>query len=223
MHEVEVEEVEEMYDHFYIETISLNPPNVDAHVNNIKSCEQQKEKRVPLSVEGKKISFKLDTGSEVNILPFHMYESHCSKTKLVPTKAKLVGYFGNSSKPHGKILLHVEHKRKFYPVEFMVVDSKNPIIGLSTCEDLNLVRFVDEIKQSDVRSSNEILKDPKYKSVFKGLGCIKTVVYDMKMKPETKPIVNPPRKVPHPMLNRLKDALDSLCKQGIIEPVTEPT
>ena len=44
MHEVEVEEVEEMYDHFYIETISLNLPNVDAHVNNIKSCEQQKEK-----------------------------------------------------------------------------------------------------------------------------------------------------------------------------------
>ena len=166
-HEVEAEEVEEMYDHFYIETISLNPPNVDVHVNNIKSCEQQKEKRVPLSVEGKKISFKLDTGSEVNILPFHMYESHCSKTNLVPTKAKLVGYFGNSSKPHGEVLLHVEHKHKFYPVEFMVVDSKNPIISLSTCKDLNLVRFVDEIEQSDLRLSNEILKDPKYKSVFK--------------------------------------------------------
>ena len=67
MHEVEVEVVEEMYDHFDIETIRLNPPNVDAHVNNIKSCEQQKEKRVPLSVEGKKISFKLDTGSEVTV------------------------------------------------------------------------------------------------------------------------------------------------------------
>ena len=81
----------------------------------------------------------------------------------------------------------------------MVVDSKNPIISLSTCEDLNLVRFVDEIKQSDVRSSNEILKDPRYKSVFKGLGCIKNVVYDMKMKMkhETKPIVNPPHKVSH--------------------------
>ena len=83
------------------------------------------------------------------------YESHCSKTRLVPTKAKLVGYFGNSSKPHGKVLLHVEHKHKFYPVEFMVVDSKKNIMGLSTnimglstCEDLNLVRFVDEIKQS---------------------------------------------------------------------------
>ena len=53
-HEVEVEEVEEMYDHFYIETISLNPPNVDSHVNNIKSCEQQKEKREPLSVKVEK-------------------------------------------------------------------------------------------------------------------------------------------------------------------------
>ena len=74
--------------------------------------------------------------------------SHCSKTRLVPTKAKLVGYFGNSSKPHGKVLLHVEHKHKFYPVEFMVVDSKKNIMGLSTCEDLNLVRFIDEIKQS---------------------------------------------------------------------------
>ena len=100
---------------------------------------------------------------------------------------------------------------------------KNNIIGLTTCEDLNLVRFVAEIKQSNVRSSNEILKDLKYKSVFKGLGCIKDVVYDMKIKPETKPIVNPPRKVQHPILNHLKDALDSLSKQGIIEPVTEPT
>ena len=87
----------------------------------------------------------------------------------------------------------------------MVVDSKNPIIGLSTCEDLNLVWFVDEIKQSDADSSNEILKDPKYKSVFKELGCIKDVVHDMKMKPETKPTVNPQHKVPHPMLIRLKD------------------
>ena len=68
-----------------------------------------------------------------------------------------------------------------------------------------------------------MLKDPKYKSVFRGLGCIKVVAYDMRMKPETKPIVNPPCKVPHPMLNRLKDPLDSLCKQGIIEPVTKPT
>ena len=74
-----------------------------------------------------------------------------------------------------------------------------------------------------MRSSNEILKDPKYKSVFNGLGCIKNVVYDMKMKPDTKSIINPLRKVPHLKLNHLKDALDSLCKQGIIEPVTEPT
>ena len=101
----------------------------------------------------------------------------------------------------------------------MVVDSKNAIIGLSTCEDVNLVRFVNEIKQSDVCSSNEILQKTKYKSMFKGLGCIKNVVYDMKMKYEMKPIVNPPRKVPHPMLNRLKHALDSPCKQGIIKPV----
>ena len=56
-----------MYDHFYIKTISLNPPNVNAHVNNIKSCEQQKEKKVPLSVEGKNISFVLDTGSDVTV------------------------------------------------------------------------------------------------------------------------------------------------------------
>ena len=34
-----------------------------------------------------------------------MYESHHSKTKLVPTKAKFIGYFGNSSKPHGEVLL----------------------------------------------------------------------------------------------------------------------
>ena len=45
----------------------------------------------------------------------------------------------------------------------------------------------------------------------------------MKMKPETKPIVNPLRKVPHPMLNLLKGELVSLCKQGIIDPETKLT
>ena len=156
----------------FISRPSLDPPNVNVHVNSIKSCEQQKEKRLPLSVEGKKILFKLDTGSEVNILPYHMYESHCSKTKLVSTKVNLVGYFGNSSKPHGKVSLHVEHKQKFYTVEFMVIDSKKNVIGLSKCEYLNLVRL--GIKQSDMRLSNKILKDLKYKSVFKGMGCIVT-------------------------------------------------
>ena len=41
--------------------------------------------------------------------------------------------------------------------------------------------------------------------MFKGLGCIKNVVYDMKMKHETKPIVNPPCKVSHQTLNCSKD------------------
>lgn len=68
-----------------------------------------------------------------------------------------------------------------------------------------------------------IIDEFKYKLVFSGLGCIRGVVYNTKMNADVKPVVNPPRKVSHAMLNPLKRSLDKLVDQAIIEPVTEPT
>ena len=109
VHEVEVEEVEEMYDHFLYRD----------------HRSQQKGKGVPLSVEGKKILFKLDTGSEVNILPFHMYESHCSKKKLVPTP-NLLGTSATVVSLTVNSFCTLNTNVSFTPIEFMVVDSKKP-------------------------------------------------------------------------------------------------
>ena len=105
----------------------------------------------------------------------------------------------------------------------MIVDSDTtkPILGLESCVELGMVKQLESVECRE--SSEKILDDVKYKLVFEGLGCIKGVTYDAKMKPDVAPVINPPRRVPHPMLKRLKSSLDKLVKQDIIEPITEPT
>lgn len=234
----EVQEQNDEYDDYmFIDCLTYDDDcNTDENVNKIHEIENvnsdykhvnqnpstSSEWKVKVKVENVLVTFKLDTGSEVNTMTKQMYDQHFRKHKLKKTKAKLVGYFGSKVCPHGKVCLSVEHKGKLYPVEFMVVDTKSPILGLQACTDLGMIKRVCEVKSKSCEPKT-ILSDPKYNSVFKGLGCIKGAEYDAKMNPDVKPVVNPPRRVPHTMLKTLKEALESLVKQDVIEPVTEPT
>lgn len=170
-----------------------------------------------LGVRGVKKSFKIDTGSDVNIIPQSVLSSLKEKCEIKPTHARLEGYFGKVAKPLGKVTLQVEFKSKYYPIEFMVVDTDRvPVLGRDTSVELGVVKRV-----RSVVATQGLLE--KYSDVFEGLGTIKGVVYDMKMKPDAKPVVNPPRRVPYALRNRLKESLDNLVKDDVIETVTEPT
>lgn len=222
MHEVVLEEPEhEQYDdpdvdesdaYFYVDSV---------HCVDSISSQKCREWRANVLIENTEISMKLDTGSEVNAIPKELYETKFRSVKLTTSNANLVGYFGKCVKPVGKVTLLVNHKNKYTPVEFMVVEgASSPILGLESCVQLGLIQRASEVRRM---GSNEILNEEKYKPVFQGLGCIKNAIYDVKTDPRVDPVVIPPRKVPHALLGRLKHALDKLVEQKIIEPVTEPT
>ncbi len=62
----------------------------------------------------------------------------------------------------------------------------------------------------------------KYAKCFEGIGRI-SEPYHIKLQPDAIPVVQPPRKLPVALRNRVFDALNDMESKGIIKPVTEPT
>ena len=96
---------------------------------------------ISLSTNGSDVLYKLDTGAQVNILPKSEYVNLANKPKLKDTKIKLTAYNSTKIPVLGKCILRVLHKGKMVPIMFIVTETDSmAILGLGTCEKLNLVK-----------------------------------------------------------------------------------
>ena len=107
-------------------------------------------------------------------------------------------------------------RNKSFPVQFIVVPMKsNPIIGLKTCENLNLIKRVMLINDSDPSIFDEY-------DAFGELGCLPGE-YHINVDETVKPVVHPPRRVPFALRHKLKAELERLVSLNVIEKVDHPT
>ena len=176
-----------------------------------------------LTNEGINVEFKIDTGAEANVIPMKTLNKMHPQPKLRPTSDILTSYTGESLKVAGTCQLEVQYKnRELRTHKFYVVDTdKRPILSRQTSVSLNLIKFIYNIEQTPVTSTtDEILVE--YKDVFEGIGKMpgKCKIH---LKPRAIPSVQPPRKVPLAIQDKLKNELERLVFLGIIEKVTEPT
>ena len=65
-----------------------------------------------VSTSGGKLTFKLDTGAEVSVLPLQIYDKLQSKPLLKSTNIKLTAYGGSSIKPNGTCRLTCSNQAK---------------------------------------------------------------------------------------------------------------
>ncbi|KAL5486983.1 hypothetical protein EMCRGX_G019531 [Ephydatia muelleri] len=163
-------------------------------------------------VQDRVIKFKIDTGSQVNVMPLSEYNLMHRKPRLVKSRVKLFGYTGDSLKTVGECTLPVGG----HQLEFFVADtSQNPILGLNASQELNLVKVVMNVNMQ----MNAI---QQFKDVFSGLGCLKQP-YHIKLDPTVKPVISPPRNQPVTIRDRLKTELNKMESMGVIVAVEEPT
>ncbi|KAI5720179.1 hypothetical protein M8J77_003057 [Diaphorina citri] len=173
-----------------------------------------------IRIEGKEVKFKLDSGSEVNILPMYMYKKLCLNKNLKPADVKLVPYGDQTNIfPQGKVDLFCAHENIQKKVEFLIVDlNVIPLLGLETCVDLQLIKKTYSIQRTCTK--DEILEENK--DVFTGLGKIPGK-YHITLKEDAVPVISPPRRVPFKIQNKLRETLDKMVADGIIDKVDEPT
>ncbi len=189
------------------------------------------------------VEMKLDTGATANILPLRSYKRLRDKPPIVKSYTKLVAFGGQSVNHLGKIQLDcsvlVGGVNKTGRYEFYVADvSCPPILGLKACTELGLVVKGAEIPVVRSSSSNHgnqrqidsvsrpytkeiVLKE--YEDRFDGGVGRFPQLYSATLDPDVKPVVQPPHRIPHSILPRLKNKLDSMEQHRFVDKVDEPT
>ena len=183
--------------------------------------------------------FKLDSGAGANLLPIGTYYKLFNKEDRDleasrDSKVSLVAANKSKIKQLGSVRLGVqvgefERVCKFYVVPNYV----KPIFGLPDLTRMQLVRFsmpivsqwtegetsIDEAS-SPTSISSGLCKDEvleRFKEVFIGLGRLKVEPVKIHLTKDAKPVRRPCRRVPIAIRGKLKDELDSLCKQKVLK------
>lgn len=208
----------ELFDDFFVDVINTNRPK------------PHDQAFVDLKVGPRKnpISFKLDTGAPVNVIPSHIFHTACPSHTLSKPAKHLSSYNGTPIKTIGCCNLQIEYKDKCTISEIYVAEGPStPILGLPTCLDLQLIQLIYAVDQKPIPSpdtkpldKDTVLSD--YADVFKGIGQFPgncTIHVD----PEIQPIVNPPRRIPIALRDKLKAELDRMEMADIIAKVNAPT
>ena len=138
---------------------------VDEAVIHTVGSDRKTKAHVTLTINGNSdVSFHMDTGSSVDILPYDDYvratdDNQCEK--LENTNIRLVMH----NKSHGKpmVLAHLQVHRKDAqrPMRFVVVRYKVvPLLSLQSCLDLDLIKINDcDAINAVVMQTNEHNRD----------------------------------------------------------------
>ena len=150
------------------------------------------------------IKFQLDTGARCNVLSACDYRKLNLKGPLQKADVALRSYSGHKIEPEGMIMLPLTWKDQEHLVQFYIVITKlQSVLSGETSENIELIKRL-----------NTIEKD--YAGIFEGLGCLPGT-YHIKTNPNVKPVVQPARKVPISLKNKIKDELQRMEQMGVIK------
>lgn len=197
-------------DELFIDVINKEHKNTE--------CEQAFAE-LELGPQAKKVSFKLDTGAQVNILPASRFKNLFGTTGIKFTTRRLTGYGGEPLDVKGTCQLNCRYKDMAALLEFYIVNTCEHMLGLRACLDMGLIKLIFSVN-TDISKPCDIVQE--FQGFFQGIGQFPGEC-TIHLNPAAVPVVYPPRRIPFMLRDRLKEELDSMEKAGIIVKVTEPT
>ncbi|UYV78474.1 hypothetical protein LAZ67_16001621 [Cordylochernes scorpioides] len=170
-----------------------------------------------IQVNWKKVKFKLDSQADVTCVPLCLFKKIMGQQRLVESDINIRAAEFSELQTVGMFIStlrngNYEIKEKIYVIRRL----SEPLLSRRACELLNLARRIEV-----VATRNNPIKE--FPEVFEGLGLIGNP-YEIKLKPGAKPYaVHNPRRVPIPLMEKLKTRLEELEKAGIIAQVNVAT
>lgn len=100
-----------------------------------------------VQIENSFVKFKLDTGSDANIIPVSTVQGIIGNPMLKPTRTTLQTYSGHRIFPLGEIVLHcVSNGNRSDEVFLVVEDGYKPILSRDSCVKLGLIKRVFNVE-----------------------------------------------------------------------------
>ncbi|UYV68125.1 K02A2.6-like, partial [Cordylochernes scorpioides] len=143
-----------------------------------------------------------------------------SNVQLTPTDGQLMAAANQRLENAGTFVAKLRaNTREMKETLYVVHHLEQPLLGVGACEDLQLVKRIDLF----INGTTDVNPEREFPKLFEGLGLLEQP-YHIKLKEGAKPFSIPvPRRVPIPLMPKLKEQLDSMVAQEVIEPVDEPT
>ena len=115
----------------------------------------------------------------------------------------------------------LKHKRVNLEEKVYVVrNASTSLLGLRSCEELGLVKRVEEVRTT---SMTDVDAEEEFPELFQGLSKLHGD-YDIKLKPNSKPYdAQVCRRDPLPLMDKLKSELEDMVKKDVIQSVKEAT
>ena len=176
--------------------------------------------------------FKIDTGSDGNLMPISMFARPFPQVSLdalsrtIEKDVTSYAYNNTPIKQFGTCSVRLCFKGRSFVCKYFVVEHETTIVGISDSEKLRLVEVnFDMVKSKHIKIINEVNEDSfkqniekEYPELFKGIGLIDGEI-TIKLKDGAIPLVEPIRRIPHTMQEPLKEELDKLVKERILHKV----
>ena len=103
-----------------------------------------------LKSNGTFVKYKLDTGAQVNVIPFKTLSGLRIQPKIHHSQVQLTAYNGTSIPVQGQCTIDILHNHQHYQLPFIIAEADSPaILGLRSCDQMNLVARVMHMKQGD--------------------------------------------------------------------------
>ena len=175
-----------------------------------------------VQVNGRDITFKLDTGAEVSAILTEAYEI-LLKPPLTPPGKRL---FGPSRQPldtAGEFQAEISCKGKseVQPI-YVVKGLKKNLLGLPAITALQLAVRIDATSGSEGADQKTAILQ-KFPAAFQGLGNLGEE-FEIYLKPDAKPYsLYTPRHVPLPLRQKVQEELNRMETIGVISKVDKPT
>nr|XP_037274010.1 uncharacterized protein K02A2.6-like [Rhipicephalus microplus] len=171
-------------------------------------------------IAGQEIQFKVDTGSQANLLPLTLFNRIAHASTPRKSAAVLSAYNCSTIKHVGVATEDLEINEAQHSVSFFIVKKgRQAILGLKTCQQFGLVPVtVDAVKVGDGQTKFQLA----FPDLFSGTGCVRRP-YKMVLREDAVPVVQPARRVPIALKGCLRQELQRMEKASIIVKVDEPT
>ncbi|RLU18028.1 hypothetical protein DMN91_010270 [Ooceraea biroi] len=163
------------------------------------------------------VTFRLDSGADVTIIGWSTWDK-CLRSQdyeLVPADKKLIGPAGHLSETDGMFKARLKFTNKtVYRYIYVVREINQCLLGREECVLLKLIA-----------RCNQVVVNPfqEFQPLFSGLGLL-AEPYEIKLRPEAKSYcLHQPRRVPLPLMSKLKQKLDEMLKMKVIKPVDQST
>ena len=180
------------------------------------------EKRIfaTMEIAGENVRMQINTGASCNVLPQKIVPSG---TNIIKSDRTLKMYSRSTMPVLGTCRVRMRNPKnnKKYNAEFVVVKGDyTPLIGSRASQQMNLVT-VQQVTMNTASLTLDQVKE-EFGDVLKGQGFMEGKLH-LEIDKTVTPGINPPRRVPFALKEKLKSELDRLEGLEIIRKVKEPT